>query len=406
MTAEPIIIIGASAAGIAAARNLRSLGYEEALLLVDSDPNPPYERPPLSKRVLEDISMTAADIPLLTAEEMAELEIEFRLGQVVTSLSARDRSIDLGNGASISGAGAILLATGGRALRLKLPGMSLPGIHTLRSFADAAALREDLARADQVAVIGGGLIGAETAVAIARSGKQVHWIDAARKPLEHLLPPVLANHLILKHRALGITLHADARLKGFVEQDGRLAGVSFTDGRELAVQAAVIGVGMSPAQDLALAAGLAVSDGIHVDHAQRSTIDGIYAAGDVASLPGPGPGARLRQQHWRAAEEQGANAARAMLGHEPLPATVEWFWSDQGEHHVEMAGRRGSRSVTRQAGGGLASFEFDGDQLVGVAAIGDMQPVRVGLRLIKGGMPVSDADLADPSIDLRSLLRR
>ncbi len=406
MTAAPIIIIGASAAGVSAARTLRALGYAEGLVMVDSDPNLPYERPPLSKRVIEDSALTAADIPLLSAAEASDLKIDLRLGRTVTAVSPRGRTIELDDGERIASAGAILLATGGRAVRLPLPGAALPGIHTLRSFADAKALREDLARADQVAVIGGGLIGAETAVSIARSGKSVHWIDAAPKPLAHLLPPALADHLIERHRALGITLHVDARLQNFIARDGRLAGVTFADGRELAVQVAVVGIGMSPAQDLARAAGLLVSDGIHVDRAQRSSIDGIYAAGDVASLPAPGAQGRLRQQHWRAAEEQGVNAARSMLGLAPQPHSVDWFWSDQGDHHVEMAGHRGTRSVARRTAGGLALFEFDDDRLVGVAAVGDMQAVRVGLRLIQGGTAVSDADLADPAIDLRSLLRR
>jgi 3-phenylpropionate/trans-cinnamate dioxygenase ferredoxin reductase subunit len=405
MMADPILIIGASAAGVSAARTLRALGYAEGLILIDGDPNLPYERPPLSKRVIEDVTLTASDIPLLSEAEASELKIELRLGRAVTALSPRGRSVDLDDGESLTSAGAILLATGGRAVRLPVAGASLPGIHTLRSFADAQALREDLAKAEQVAVIGGGLIGAETAAAIARSGKKVDWIDAAPKPLAHLLPPLLADHLIERHRALGITLHTDARLHSFVERDGRLAGVAFADGSEVAAQAAVIGVGMSPAQDIATSAGLLVSDGIHVDRTQRSSIDGIYAAGDVASLPGPGPG-RLRQQHWRAAEEQGVNAARSMLGLEPLPAAIDWFWSDQGDHHVEMAGHHGTRSVARQTAGGLATFEFDDDRLVGVAAVGDMQAVRVGLRLIQGGIPVSAADLADPGLDLRSLLRR
>jgi 3-phenylpropionate/trans-cinnamate dioxygenase ferredoxin reductase subunit len=405
MTADPILIIGASAAGVSAARTLRALGYAEGLILIDSDPNLPYERPPLSKRVLEDSTVTAADIPLLSAAEASDLKIELRLGHAVTALSPRGRSVELDDGESLTSAGAMLLATGGRAVRLPLPGASLPGIHTLRSFADAQALREDLANSERVAVIGGGLIGAETAVAIARSGKKVDWIDAAPKPLAHLLPPRLADHLIERHRAIGITLHTDARLHSFVDRGGRLAGVTFADGSELAVQTAVIGVGMSPAQDIARAAGLLVSDGIHVDRAQRSSIDGIYAAGDVASLPAPGHG-RLRQQHWRAAEEQGVNAARAILGLEPLAPAVDWFWSDQGDHHVEMAGHCGTRSVDRHTAGGLAIFEFDDDRLVGVAAIGDMQAVRVGLRLIQRGNPVSAADLADPAIDLRGLLRR
>jgi 3-phenylpropionate/trans-cinnamate dioxygenase ferredoxin reductase subunit len=356
--------------------------------------------------VLEEPELGVLDIPLLGQQEAEDLRLTVRPGVRVAGLVPAERAVRLETGEDIRGVGAILLATGGRALRLALPGADLPGIHTIRCFDDVAALRTDLAAAERVAVIGGGLIGTETAVTLARSGRTVHWIDAAPQPLAHLLAPQLADYLVERHCALGITLHRGARLSGFAARQGRLSAVTFADGSTLPVDVVVMGVGMAPEHGLAVEAGLDVSSGIHVDAGQRTRIPEIFAAGDVASFAVSGSDRRKRHEHWRAAEEQGANAARVMLGQPPTPPSVDWFWSDQGDHHIEMAGRRGTHSVTRQQDSGLAVFELEDDRLVGVASVGDVQAVRVGLRLIQSGTAVDPHQLADPSTNLRNLLRR
>jgi 3-phenylpropionate/trans-cinnamate dioxygenase ferredoxin reductase subunit len=179
--------------------------------------------------------------------------------------------------------------------------------------------------------------------------------------------------------------------------------VELRDGEIIAAQAVVVGVGMAPDDILCREAGLEVADGVHVTPDHRTSAPGVFAAGDVAALPTPG--GRRRHQHWRAAETQGANAARAMLGL-PAPApTVDWFWSDQGPHHVEMAGRATGDSVERGGGKGPIVFEMEGARLVGVASIDEPNAVRAGMRLIQSARALDRAALADPATDLRALLK-
>ncbi len=400
----PILIVGASAAGVSAARTLRANGFLGDIVLIDADPNLPYERPPLSKRMLEEPEATGADFPLLTADQAQALRLELRLGHRVERLDADALTLTLAGGATLAGQ-AILLATGGRARRLPLPGADLAGVHVIRSFADADALRAELKGAKAVAVIGGGLIGTEAAVAIARTGKPAAWIDAAQKPLAHIFPTLIADHLIAAHLAAGLTLHAGARIKQLVAANGRVLGVELEGGDMIPADVVILGVGMTPDDGLARAAGLEVDNGVHVDHAQRTSAPGVYAAGDVAAFTDDASGLRKRHEHWRAAEAQGAQAARAMLGLPLAAVEVPWFWSDQGAHHIEMAGHRTGDAVARLGGKGPIVFELDGDRLACVASVNESNAVRIGLRLIQSGRTLDRAVLADPKTDLRALLK-
>ncbi len=402
---EPILIVGASAAGVSCARTLRALGCAEPIVLIDADPHWPYERPPLSKQMIGEHAAKAADYPLLTQADAAALSIDLHLGKRVSAVSAAGLSVTMENGGKLAGR-VILLATGGRALRLRLPGASLPGVHVIRSLADALALRADLENAQDVAVVGGGLIGTEAAVAMARPGRKITWIDAAARPLAHILAEPIADALIASHTRAGVTLRVNARIERFAETDGRVCGVMFADGEILPAQLVVLGVGMVPQDDLARAAGLDVSAGVHVDPLQRTSAHGIFAAGDVASFSDAATPSRKRHEHWQAATQQGANAARAMLGLDPLPAGPAWFWSDQGRHHVEMAGRRTGDSVVRRTERGISVFEFDRETIAGVASLDDPAAVRIGMRLMAAGQTPDRRMLADPATDLKQLLRQ
>jgi 3-phenylpropionate/trans-cinnamate dioxygenase ferredoxin reductase subunit len=400
----PILIVGASAAGVSAATTLRADGFAGDIVLIDADPNLPYERPPLSKRVLEEPDVMGAAFPLLTAEQAQMLQLDLRLGERAVGLDASALTLTLEGGRSLSGQ-AILLATGGRARRLPLSGADLAGVHVIRNFADADALRADLKRAEIVAVVGGGLIGTEAAVAIARTGKRVLWLDGAQKPLAHIFPALIADHLVAAHLAAGLTLHAGARIRRFVASGGRVAGIELESGDVIAVDVVILGVGMAPEDGLAKAAGLEVSNGIHVDECQQTRAPGVFAAGDVAAFIDEASGLRKRHEHWRAAQAQGAQAARAMLGLPLADVQTPWFWSDQGAHHIEMAGHRTGDAVARPGGKGPIVFELDGDRLAGVASVDEPNAVRIGLRLIQSGRSIDRATLADPKADLRALLK-
>jgi 3-phenylpropionate/trans-cinnamate dioxygenase ferredoxin reductase subunit len=399
---DKIVIVGASAAGVSAARTLRAEGFSGNVVLIDADPNPPYERPPLSKHLLEIEGAVCGDYPLLSREDAESLDLDLRLGQRVDALDP-EGSVTIEGGETIAAHG-ILIATGGKARRLPLPGADLAGVHVIRCSADVEALKVDLRRAGSVAVVGGGLIGTEAALAMLRSGRQVTWIDAAERPLSHIYPELIASHLVASHIAQGLSLRAAARLTEFVDRQGRVAGLRFADGEVLEVDLVVLGVGMAPNDGLARRAGLEVSDGVNVDADQRTSAPRVYAAGDVAAVLQQ-DGARQRHEHWRAAEHQGAAAARAMLGLEVQPAPPAWFWSDQGVHHVETAGRRTGDLVVRPGGRGPIVFEMDGDLLAGATTVDEPNAVRAALRLIQSRRPVARDRLADPNVDLKELLR-
>jgi 3-phenylpropionate/trans-cinnamate dioxygenase ferredoxin reductase subunit len=397
----PILIIGASAAGVSAARGLRDRGFEGGVVLIDADPHLPYERPPLSKQMIEAPAAAREDFPLLTAPQAEDLRLELRLGDRVKRIAPESLSITLADGETMKGS-AILLATGGRARRLPIPGVDLAGVHVIRTLADARALREDLAAARTVAVVGGGLIGAEAAMSVLRAGKPVVWIDAAQAPLSHIFPSAIADHLVASHLAAGLELRAVARLRRLVGRGGRVVAIEMEDGC-VAADVVILGVGMSPDDGLARAAGLDASCGVHVGQDHRTSAPGVFAAGDVAAFAIPGRG-RRRHEHWRSAQAQGVNAARAMMGLPVEAPAVPWFWSDQGAHHVEMAGRRTGDSLVRRGGRGPIVWEMDGDRLAGVASIDEPNAVRVGLRLIQSGKALDRAALTDPRIDPRALL--
>ncbi len=402
-----VIIVGASAAGVAAARTLRDEGFGGSVTLVDADPNGAYERPPLSKAVLQDASLTTDDVSLLSPEDAAKLDIKTLYGMRCVSVSSQGE-VTLSSGETLH-ADRVILATGGFARHLPISGYDLEGIHTLRHFSDAENLRKQLKAPASIAVIGGGLIGSEVVASLTSMGHTVHWIDAAPKPLAHILPDAIVDPLLDWFRTTGVALKANADIAAYeADTAGKVCAVRFADGTRLPVDCVIVGVGMIPDTTLAEAAGLELAaGGIAVGCDQQTSTETIYAAGDAAAIRQQ-DGSYKRHEHWQAAEHQGANAARHILGQEPLPEPVAWYWSDQADNHLEMTGRKGTQSAVRHADGDQwpSVFELDDGKLVGAVSINNPNPVRVATRLIKAGKPVSAEELADPSVDLRGLLRR
>lgn len=399
-----IAIVGGGAAGVSAIRTLRGLGYTRAITLIDADANGAYERPPLSKVALLDPSAAPADFSLLSLDDLAALEVEGLFGDPVKTLDTQSPlRLTLGSGQVIY-ADKVLLTVGGRARQLKLPGFDLDGVYTLRDFADAERIRNRLARAKTVSVIGGGLIGAECVAAFLKREKRVHWIDAATTPLAHILPERFARVIVKKHVEAGARLFPNASLASFEGNRQGITAIQFADGSRLPTDLAVVGVGMEPRLEVAQSARLSLkAGGVQVDQNQQTSCANVFAAGDVAAVPNEQ--AWHREEHWRAAEVQGECAAHTMLGKEYVAPDASWFWSDQGDHHIEMVGRKGERSIERVSERGLASFEFEKGQLVGAASLNDPNAVRVAVRLLKAGRTPSESDLTDPNTDLRRLLR-
>jgi 3-phenylpropionate/trans-cinnamate dioxygenase ferredoxin reductase subunit len=301
----------------------------------------------------------------------------------------------------------VLLCTGGRPRTLDVPGADLDGVCTLRTAEDAAGIRARLERGVRVAVVGGGFIGTEVAAAAVARGCPTVVLEAAELPMLRALGPDVAARLVEAHRDRGVDVRTRVGVAGFAGR-GAVDRVELTDGTHVPAELVVVGVGMAPETRLAAEAGLAVGDGVHVDATGRTSNPSVWAAGDVASAVGP-DGVRRRSEHWQNAKDQGAVLAHALLGAAVDAASVPWFWSDQYDLNIQLAGHPDPDDARSWRGDPEAlSFSVlhhrDG-VLTGIAAVNRGKDVRPAIELIRRGC-VLDADLlSDPAITVKSLLK-
>ncbi|MEU6577642.1 FAD-dependent oxidoreductase [Streptomyces sp. NPDC046805] len=335
--AGPVVIVGTGIAGATAALTLRAEGYDGELTLIGDDPESPYRRPPLSKEVLAGAQPPSRTL-LRPQGNWADRGIDLRTGTEATALDTIRREVVLSDGTTLPYR-RLLLATGGRARPLPAA-EGLPGVHTLRSLADANALRSALIGGGRVLVVGAGLIGLEVAATARGLGCEVTVTEADERPLARVLPAAVADAVAGLHRARGVAIRAGVRLDDFARRDGRIVATprgGSADG-ELTADTVVVAVGMTPETTLAERAGLKTDDGILVDAYGATSAPGVYAAGDVArGLYGTG-GAPRRYEHWSHAQDHGAAVARTLLGatvpYEPRP----WFWAQQYGNTLQVAG--------------------------------------------------------------------
>lgn len=396
-----VVIVGAGVAGVTAARSLRALGHRGPVTLVDSEPCA-YDRPPLSKRLFEpdfDLgSVTLADAPALE-----DLGISSRFGRRVLAIDAEAGTVLLDD-ARVLSADTVLLATGGRARLPDIPGRESSAVHVLRTFADAQRLRDAVSAGSHVIVVGAGLVGAELASSLSRRGSAVTLVDPVETPLVAAVGETMAVALHAMHEPRGVR-----SVQGRLDHvEGHLgdAAVVLVDGRRIEGDVVVIGIGIEPCDGLARAAGVEVGDGILVDESYRTSAPNVFAAGDVALRTRAGRATR-REEHWEAARLSGEHAAHAVLGLPVPDRGAPWFWSDRHGAHLEVAGRMTGTGteVLRTAGEAFAVFLVDEGRLAGAACLNDSLTVRAARRMIDQKIPVTTAELADPTIALRELLR-
>ena len=402
---KTIVIVGAGQAGYWGAHALRKHGYDGRILLVGSEPHPPYERPPLSKQVLKG----EAEPPsawLTTPEKLAELKVELLPERTATALDRQGRQVELQDGTRI-GYDRLLLTTGSRPRRLNLPGERAAPVFYLRDIADSLALRERLVAGRHLIVIGGGLIGLEVAAAAVARGCVVTVIEVADRLMARVVGPEISAHFAQLHRARGTEI-LTARIPERIETSSRGCRVIFRDGGSRDGDLVVIGCGVIPNAEMAHAAGLKVENGLWVDEFCRSDDPHVWAAGDVTNHFNPLLGRRLRLETWQNAQNQAIAAARNMCG-DPQPyAEVPWGWSDQLGVNLQSLGvpKSFDEAVARgdPASGSFTLFYLEGDKIAGVNALNAPKDIAVARRLMAAGKSVDRNLLGDTSVALRSLL--
>lgn len=405
---DSIVIIGGGQCGARAAHALRENGWDGAITLVGNERELPYERPPLSKAVL--LGQRGADQCAVYDEDFyRDQGINIRVDTAVTAINRTGHNVVLSGHATLE-YHRLLIATGAEPRRFDSSGW-LDGMYVLRDVADSHAIAEELRSGRRIVVIGAGFIGLEvTASAVAR-GCEVIVLEAAPRALMRAVPEVVADCLVARHRNMGVDFRFSARIAR-VTGDSRVNGVLLADGTAIACDAVVVGIGVTPRVALAQAAGLTVDNGIVVDAMLRTSDPAVYAAGDVCSFFHPLYGQQIRLECWKNAEDQARIAARNMLGFEEPCSAVPWFWSDQYEMTIQIAGlpALGVSTVVRETGSNSrVFFALDDDGvLVGASGVGKTgeiaRDVRMAQELISRRARVAPAQLADHTVKLRSLL--
>ncbi len=402
-----MVIVGAGEAGARAALALRAHGWAGAVTLVGDEAVPPYERPPLSKAVMTSEADPVAAV-IATHARLAQAGIAFLHDVRAERIDRAQRTVVLADGRALP-YGNLLLATGAAPRRLTVEGAE----HALylRTFADALALRVRLRPGARLVVIGGGFIGLEVAASAVVRRCRVTVLEAAPRILMRGVPTEIAELVAARHREAGVDLRVGVALRA-IHREGAGVIAVLHDGSTVSADAVVAGVGAVPETALAEACGLAIENGVRANSGLRTSDPDIFTAGDCCSFPAPlYDGARLRLEAWRNAQSQAALAARNMLGEDLVYDAVPWFWSDQYEQTLQVAGLPAfaASAVRRDVeGAGLMFFHLAADGRVvaasGVGTVALAREMKAAEHMVARRIRPDPAALAAPSVRLRSLL--
>jgi len=359
---ERIVVVGASLAGLRSVEMLRSEGFEGSITLVGAEERLPYDRPPLSKKVLSG-EWEPERIALRKPDEFASIDVDLRLGRRAERLDVPGRSVELSDGDRVPYDG-LVIATGAEARRLRGQ-PDLPGVFMLRTLDDSLALRAALlSGSPRVVVVGAGFIGSEVAATARGLGCDVTILEMLDVPLLRALGAAMGAACGELHRDHGVSLRLGVGVEA-IEGDGRVERVRLTDGSTVAADVVVVGVGVAPATGWLADSGLEVRDGVVCDAYLAAGPPGVYAAGDVTRWPNALFGEEMRVEHWTNAAEQGAHAARNLLakaGHGGGTVTpyapVPFFWSDQYGTRIQFLGRAGADDEVRIVHGSVEDRAF------------------------------------------------
>ena len=398
-----VIVIGAGQAGASVAAKLRGLGHGGAITVIGDEAAPPYQRPPLSKAYLLG-EMAAERLWLHGPEFYAEHGITLRLGQAVTAIDPAAQTVRLAD--EVLAYDALVLTTGSTPRRLPAAaGGDLAGVYTVRTLADVDAMKAEFRAGRRLVIVGGGYIGLEAAAVAAKLGLAVTVLEMAPRILQRVAAPETSDYFRTLHQAHGVKIMESTGLQRLLG-DSRVTGARLADGSEMAADFVIVGVGILPGTALAEAAGLMIENGIRTDAMGRTSDPRIWAAGDCASFPWKG--GRLRLESVGNAIDMAEAVAENIMGAGKPYVAQPWFWSDQYDCKLQIAGLNTGydRIVTRGPEGGAVSFwYYKGDTLLAVDAMNDPRAYMVGKRLIEMERSPDPVVIADTATVLKALLK-
>jgi 3-phenylpropionate/trans-cinnamate dioxygenase ferredoxin reductase subunit len=400
------VIVGASLAGGVAAATLRQDGFDGDVILIGAEAQPPYERPPLSKQYLRGEAPFEKAL-LRPAGFYERNRIETRFGTRATRIDPAERTVSVDIGPPVR-YDKLLIATGVRNRRPPIPGLDLPGVFDLRTLGDADALRGEIATGRRAVVVGMGFIGCEVAASLRQKGVDVVSVDPSPAPLFRILGADVGRVMAAVHQDHEVQAVFEDVVTRF-EGGGRVERAITRSGRRLHCDFALVGVGVEPVIDFLAGSGIDTADGILVDEYCRTTVEDIYAAGDVAGHYHPVFQKRMRVEHWQNAMQQGAAAARSMLGKGQPYDAIHWFWSDQYDVNLQYAGFHDTSDSTvvrgRPGDRSFVAFYLNQGRIDAVVGVNRGKDVRRAMPLIKSRVIVDPRQLADEAVDLRTLAR-
>ena len=400
------IVVGAGQAGQSIVTTLRGQGFDGQITLIGDEPSIPYQRPPLSKAYLLG-EMDVDRLYLRPAQYYADETIDLRTSAQVTGIDAAAKTITLRMGDAVETLSydALALATGSAPRRLPARiGGDLGGVYTMRSLADADAIAPEFKQGASVLIVGGGYIGLEAAAVAAKKGLNVTLVEMSERILQRVASKETSDYFRALHERHGVRILEGIGLD-HLTGEGRVTGAKLTDGSVLDVDFVIVGVGIIPGTDLAEAAGIEIDNGIKTDLFARTSDSSSYAAGDCASYPQNG--VQVRLESVGNAIDQGAIAAKNMLGQNVEYAPKPWFWSDQYDVKLQIAGLSTGHDqvVVRDSGTMQSHWYYKNGTLIAIDAMGDTRGYMVAKRLIESGKTADPAVVADPESDLKALLK-
>jgi 3-phenylpropionate/trans-cinnamate dioxygenase ferredoxin reductase subunit len=401
------VIVGTGQAGFQTAASLRAEGYQEPITLIGEEPHIPYQRPPLSKGFALD-QQDIESIELRPQKFYQDHRIDLLTGKNVTAIDRATRQVTMESGGRVLYE-RLVLAVGARNRMLPVKGAELDGVLYLRSLDEAVVVKDRMKNAQKIVVIGGGFIGLELAAVASTLGKSVTVLEALPRLMSRVVAPIISEFYQELHSSRGVKILCGAAVSEIAGSGGKVRAVVLRDGPRYPADLVLVGIGVVPNVELARDAGLRISNGIAVDENLQTDDENIFAIGDCAEHPCVFAGARIRLESVQNAADQAQCVAATIAGRRNRYRALPWFWTDQFDIKLQMAGisqghdrigTRGNRESRK-----LSVFYFRENQLVAIDSINRPLDHMIGRKLLAAGVPLTPEQAADENVDLKKLER-